>query len=145
MLLGFTGVYEDAGPMAITGATNARPILITSPNHGLQTGESVVISGVKGNTAANGTWVVTRVNANEFSLNGSNGTASGGYLGGGTWIRSSGFVVPSNRVLLKSAIGEPNVSGLNAADRGFRSFSQLPFVLHFLGKRSHEGGLTDGG
>jgi hypothetical protein len=91
MLLGFSGVYEDAGAVAITGASNASPIVITSPNHGLQTGERVVIRDVQGNTAANGTWVVTRLDANRFSLNGSDGTLSGVYEGGGTWIRSVGF------------------------------------------------------
>ncbi len=72
---------------AITGATNAVPIVITSPNHGLQTGDTVFISGVRGNTAANGFWTVTFVNANQFSLNGSDGTASGVNLGGGNWTR----------------------------------------------------------
>ena len=67
----------------ITGATNATPIVITSNGHGLVTGDGVVISGVLGNTAANGTFAVTKVNNNTFSLNGSAG--SGAYTSGGTW------------------------------------------------------------
>lgn len=94
MLLGFNGVYEDAGAMAITGASDASPIVITSPSNGLHTGERVVISGVLGNTAANGTWVITRLTANTFSLqfpDGTNSDGNGSYQRGGTWIRSTGF------------------------------------------------------
>ncbi|MEM1067636.1 MAG: Ig-like domain-containing protein [Planctomycetota bacterium] len=73
---------------AITGATNADPIVITSNNHGLNTGNFVVIDGVTGNTAANGFHRITRVDANRFSLNSSEG--NGGYGGGGTWQRVTG-------------------------------------------------------
>jgi hypothetical protein len=68
---------------AITGATNAGPIVITSNGHGLANNARVNITGVTGNTNANGDWVITVVDANNFSLNGSNG--NGNYTGGGTW------------------------------------------------------------
>src|SRR5262249_45621742 len=56
------------GSNLITGATNAGPIVITSANHGLRSGDRVNISGVLGNTSANGGgWVVTVLNANQFS------------------------------------------------------------------------------
>lgn len=67
----------------ITGATNATPIVITSNNHGLETGNIVTIKNVAGNTAANGTWTVTKVGPNTFSLNTSVG--NGSYTSGGTW------------------------------------------------------------
>lgn len=67
----------------ITGASNATPIVVTSAAHGLQTGMSIVVSGVLGNTAANGTFAVTKVNDNSFSLGGSSG--NGAYTSGGTW------------------------------------------------------------
>jgi hypothetical protein len=66
----------------ITGATNASPIQITIANHGLGTGETVVVASVGGNTAANGTWVITVTGANTFTLNGS--TGNGAYTSGGT-------------------------------------------------------------
>ncbi|HET9165111.1 MAG TPA: phage tail protein [Candidatus Angelobacter sp.] len=66
----------------ITGATNASPIQITVANHGLGTGETVVVASVGGNTAANGTWVITVTGANTFTLNGS--TGNGAYTSGGT-------------------------------------------------------------
>jgi hypothetical protein len=66
----------------ITGATNASPIQITVANHGLDSGETVVVASVGGNTAANGTWVITVTGANTFTLNGS--TGNGAYTSGGT-------------------------------------------------------------
>lgn len=74
----------------ITGATNAgvSPIVITSANHGLATGNQVLITGVGGNTNANGTFIITVVDANSFSLNGSTGGPAN-YTTGGTWTYSN--------------------------------------------------------
>jgi hypothetical protein len=73
--------------LAVTGATNASPIVITTASaHGLSSGAFVTISGVLGTTAANNTWVVTFVSGTQFSLNGSVGNAayvSGGIVEGG--------------------------------------------------------------
>ncbi len=68
----------------ISGATKATPIVITTsvPNP-LATGDTVTISGVGGNTAANGTFTVTWISPTSFSLNGSTGNAT--YTSGGTW------------------------------------------------------------
>jgi hypothetical protein len=71
-------------PVAVTGASNASPIVITSAGHSLNTGDSISISGVQGNVAANGAFTVTKVDANSFSLNGS--TGNGAYTSGGTWL-----------------------------------------------------------
>ncbi len=68
--------------LAIAAAANASPIQVTAANHGFSSGETVVISGVGGNTAANGTWQITVVDANNFTLNGSAG--NGAYTSGGT-------------------------------------------------------------
>lgn len=67
---------------AISGATNASPISITATAHGFSTGQMVRISGVGGNTAANGEWLITVVNADTFELEGS--TGNGTYTGGGS-------------------------------------------------------------
>ena len=69
---------------AITDATNASPIVIEAAAHGLVTGTRVTVSGVEGNEAANGDWVITVVDSDNFSLNGSNG--DGGYSSGGVCI-----------------------------------------------------------
>lgn len=77
--------------LTITGASNATPIVITSASHGLATGDMVTIASVGGNTAANGTWKITKVGDNTFSLDGSVGNAA--YTSGGTvakWHRLAG-------------------------------------------------------
>jgi len=70
---------------AITAASNATPIVITSNGHGLSNNDRVAVAGVLGNTAANGIWSVQNVAANTFELEGS--TGSGAYTSGGTWYK----------------------------------------------------------
>lgn len=82
-LTAMNGQSSQGHTGSVTGATNASPIVITSAGHGLQTGARVTITGVGGNTAANGTFNVTRVDANTFSLDGS--TGNGNFTTGGTW------------------------------------------------------------
>lgn len=67
---------------AITAASNASPIVITSNSHGYANGDRVLIEGVIGNTAANGIWTVANQTANTFELSGS--TGNGAYSSGGT-------------------------------------------------------------
>ena len=59
-------------------ATNTAPIVMmtTTPNDYI-TGDVVIQANVPNNTAANGTWTITRLTASTYSLNGSDGTASG--------------------------------------------------------------------
>ncbi|MCA9013373.1 MAG: hypothetical protein KDB01_26670, partial [Planctomycetaceae bacterium] len=83
---GFVQIDLKAGavPKAITAASNTPEITITSAGHGLKTGDTVRITGVQGNTAANTTAVVTVISANQFVLKGV--TGSGTYSTGGTWV-----------------------------------------------------------
>ena len=68
----------------ITAATNASPIAVTTgAPHGLSTGAGVFLTGVLGNTAANGSWVVTVTGASTFTLN--NSIGNGAYTSGGAW------------------------------------------------------------
>ena len=83
--LGQNGVWTSSAlqaTKAITGASNASPISITCTSHGYSTGDTVVITGVNGNTNANGTWEITSTGANTFTLDGSAGNAA--YTSGGT-------------------------------------------------------------
>lgn len=66
----------------ITGATNASPIVITAVGNGLTAGQEVSISGILGSTGANGTWIVSVVDADHFQLK--NSSAGGVYVSGGT-------------------------------------------------------------
>ncbi len=79
---------NDTAVGAITGATNATPIVITQTSHGYTTGDIVIIFSVGGNTAANNTWKITTVNSNSYSLQSVlDGTTSsvgnGAYTSGG--------------------------------------------------------------
>jgi len=67
----------------MTNATNATPIAITtSAAHLYASGDTVVITGVTGNTAANGTFVIVVTSSTSFTLTGSVG--NGAYVSGGT-------------------------------------------------------------
>jgi hypothetical protein len=90
---------ELAVTTTINGATNASPIVIsTSAGHGLTSaagGRPVVrITGVTGNTAANGAWTVTVGDATHFTLVGSAG--NGAYGSGGSF-QQVGEAVDSGR------------------------------------------------
>lgn len=71
-----------SGTITITAATNASPIVITATAHGMADYDCVNITGVGGNTAANGLWSVRVVDANTINLVGSTGNAA--YTSGGT-------------------------------------------------------------
>jgi hypothetical protein len=91
---------------AVTNASNTAPIVVTSPNHGLSSGAIVTIQGVQGNTAANSTFQITKVDANSFSLNGSQG--NGTYLTGGTWVSPNDFFSVANPVPITPASSTPD-------------------------------------
>lgn len=70
-----------AAAQNITSSTNASPIVITAAAHGRQTGEWVTVASHLVNTAANGTWRITWVTANTFSLDDSTGNGAGAATG----------------------------------------------------------------
>jgi hypothetical protein len=82
----FTAIPSFLGK-PITGASAANPIVITSAAHGLSTGASVTIAHVKGNTPANGTWTVTVIDADTFSIPVANGGAYTAFTG--YWVDNS--------------------------------------------------------
>jgi hypothetical protein len=110
------GTCTPAHTGTVTAATNASPIVITSGGHGLSTGQVVTVSGVSGNTAANGTFAITKVDADHFSLNGS--TGNGNYTSGGSW-RLTG--------LYKASVATLGGSGFE---------SNETFVAHFAWQAS---------
>lgn len=68
--------------IAVTGATNASPIVITTAlAHNRTTGDRVEIRQVLGNRAANGLFSVTVLTTTTFELDGTSG--SGAYVSGG--------------------------------------------------------------
>ena len=93
---------------SITKATNTNPIVITS-TCSPATGTIVVISGVQGNSAANGTWTITKSSSTTFSLNGSNG--SGAYTSGGKWSQ----LVSSVDIKFSGTVNAPLTDALQKA------------------------------
>jgi uncharacterized phiE125 gp8 family phage protein len=65
--------YGAHTSQTITGATNASPIVVTVAGHGYSTNDDILVEDVEGNTNANGRWIITVVDVNSFSLNGSSG------------------------------------------------------------------------
>lgn len=102
----------ESNIQAITGATNATPIVITIASHGLDNGDQVVITGVLGNTAANGSsWTITVLSTDTFSLTGSVGTIA--YTSGGLCTRLSGsrcelIAIWGGRIVLSGLETDPN-------------------------------------
>src|SRR5574344_523410 len=60
----------------VSNATNATTIVVTAVAHSFLTGDKVYISGVGGNTAANGTFTITKLGTDTFSLDGSVGNGA---------------------------------------------------------------------
>jgi len=79
---------SDAAARTISNATNATPIVITTTvAHGYSSGDYVFVSGVLGNTAANGSWRIASASGSTFQLVGSAG--NGAYASGGTVVNQS--------------------------------------------------------
>ena len=95
-----TGTAASFETGSVTDATDASPIVITSASHPLSTGQRITVSGVGGNTGANGTFIVTAVSGNTFSLDGSTGT--GAYTSGGTWKTTGLYGVTLSGAVLNS-------------------------------------------
>jgi hypothetical protein len=140
----------------IRAATNTGPIAITSPNHGLRSGQRVRISNVNGNTAANGVFKITVVDANTFRLDGS--TGNGVYVPGngfGTWKANviTAAANSSNLVITSPAHGlrtgeEIRVTGVlgNSAANGVFKVSVLTAdtfrLIGAVGNGTYSGGGT---
>jgi hypothetical protein len=71
-----------ANQLPLTSVSNTAPIAVgTAKPHGLTSGARVLISGVQGDTAANGVFTVTVTGPASFTLNSSAGNAA--WIGGG--------------------------------------------------------------
>lgn len=77
---GYKLTYNFIG--TVTGATPGSPITLTVVAHGLATGDCVFVESVFGTTGANGRYIITVVDVNNFRLNSSNDTET--WLAGGS-------------------------------------------------------------
>jgi hypothetical protein len=102
---------QEANYLAITDATNTTPIVITSVAHGQTDGDIINVSGVLGNTAANGRWTITNLTDDTFELVDSVG--NGAYTSGGLFTRQSGsrcslIAVWGGRIVMSGLDTDPN-------------------------------------
>lgn len=125
VLASFGTVFVPLNQNTITGASVATPIEITTAEpHGYQTGMKVSVTGVVGNTAANGTWAISVTGPMTFTLNGTTGNAawtsggvSVGVLSGGVIISSSpGTPTPAQSAITASlSLGAEDITKILAA------------------------------
>ena len=113
-----------AKPQVVSGTTNLSFIDITSRNHGLTNGTAVRVSGVLGNTGANGDYTVTVISEHVFRLN--NAVGSGTYTSGGRWIRLVGNV-PAAGATARQIAGVVNSSAIDVtvAGHGLKTGEQV--------------------
>jgi hypothetical protein len=105
----YAGCVTLATPKTITDATNAATIVVTSTGHGLKSGDIVIISGVGGNTAANGDRIVGAPTSDTFELRDLDHAVvagDGDYTTGGTVD-----VVCPGSLVIDQSIGITDLSG----------------------------------
>ena len=70
--------------------SGTNPVQITDPSNGLQTGSIITITNVGGSVELNGnTYTITVVDANDFTLNGTDSSTISAYTSGGNWSSSN--------------------------------------------------------
>lgn len=116
-------------PVAVTGATNATPIVLTTAAHGIPVGDVDVmtVAGVGGTTAANGTWIVHALSATTVRLRGSVG--NGAYTSGGTATRTDTFTVVAELTNLEDMGLSTTVIDVTAHDAVGGYGSKIPTFL----------------
>lgn len=98
---------------SITAVTQANPAVVTAPNHGLSTGNTVYISNIGGMTQLNGnSYMVTVVDANDFTIN-VNSTGFSAYTTGGTWTLTPvafNFTIPAPFLSKEVTVGGVDIN-----------------------------------
>lgn len=109
-----------AKTLTITAATNATPVVLTtSAPHGFNRPAHGVVSGVGGNTGANGLWVLTPATASTFTLstfdgqgNVVNSIGTGPYTSGGTIqiaFPDGSILLGRRNVAMQMAVATPRI------------------------------------
>lgn len=104
--------------LTVASATNANPVVVTVTGHGLLTGDEVELTGFTEMTEVNDRrFIITKVDANSFSLNGEDGSgytaeSTGGantcyatFDGAGTAASPTGTTIPDNTVTWNAVTG----------------------------------------
>ncbi len=109
--------FDSASTTAVTAATTATPVQITSVAHGLVSGNWAIVLNALGNTGANGIYPVLWVDVDNVTLTGSVG--AGAYTSGGTIAKVTaglvGLLKPGEMGDLEAALRRvPYLQGTDA-------------------------------
>jgi len=114
-------------PLTIAGATNASPIVVqTSTPHGIAVASYGTITGVVGLTAANGTWIVERVDATHLKLRNSVGNAA--YVSGGTLTLGSTYATIAEVRNIQDAGFNTDLADVSAHDGASGFGVSIPII-----------------
>jgi hypothetical protein len=89
----------------ISNITQANPAQVTANNHGLSTGDTVYIYGVRGMISIEGGYEITIVDGNNFTLNGIDSSGFAAYTTGGQVVRKQFYRTKSWKRILAGGIG----------------------------------------
>lgn len=113
--------------LTLNAATNATPIVVTTTApHGITDVTVATITGVVGNTAANGTWIVERTGVSTLKLRGSAG--NGAYTSGGILAQADTYTTIAELTNLEDAGIMATIVDCTAHD-GSLWGSQIPTFL----------------
>lgn len=125
------GKVEIAGNILTTTGLGVTPIRVTVnltlTDTTMEDGDKVSISGVSGNTAANGLWEITNLSTNQFDLVGTIG--NGNYAGGGFFIRPTSKGYPEIKYTDSTIIGNTLTAKLAKKLKVIRSISLIHTIL----------------
>lgn len=111
-------------PIALTDATNSTPITITTATpHGVVDVSHGSVSGVLGNTNANGDWILEAVTATTLRLR--NSVGNGAYVSGGSLVQSGVFAYVVELTDVQGAGSSTDLIDVSAHD-GSGYSSQIP-------------------
>ncbi len=120
-----TTIRANPKVFTITGASNTTPIVVTATSHGLLTGDAISISGITGNTNANGYFRITRLSANTFSLQnystGADIAGNGAY--GGAPVAVTGIVQAGRVMAGDGTVAAPSIAFVSQPNYGLYSLS----------------------
>jgi hypothetical protein len=134
-----TQVTPPAGAQAhqpIVLSTFASPIKLTITAHGLNQGDTVEVEGHLVNTAANGQWTVTVIDANNVTLNGSTGNGVGG---------ATGYLVSYQLLPAITLPGAGELVDVGTSNPPLEAVDNLGPFLYRLGGKYRLYGLYTGG
>ncbi len=121
--------FSDSA-LDIVSATATTPIRVTIPNHGFTTGDEVIVAGLAGLDAGNGTWTITVINTNELDLDGSDGSTGANVSGVGRAVcGSTAFYDEDTKAAASVALGRPLVKFTSQdSDPAVNSFADADFL-----------------